>query len=425
MAGDILLVAAAFADPMPEVRDVLVVGGGPAGSTAARELAAEGHDVLQVEEHEEIGRPVQCGGLLTPHLIERVPTDISHLFRTELRKANIVSPSGTTVRLEAEEVQSVAADRAGVDKTLAGLAREAGTEQQLGTKVVGAEPRSDHVKARVKRTDGSTDTLRARLVVGADGAQSRIAKWFDLFEPKQYISLHGAQMTGLNDLDPEGVEMWLGEDRAPGFFTYIIPTGEDTGKVEAGVWNAPQPAKRYYERMFEDPASAHHLEDAEEVFTISATIPFGPAKRTVADRVMLVGDAAGQAKPTTGGGIYTGMVCAEILAEEASGALDEDQLGAERLQRYHDRWWGSIGRELRIGLRLRHAFLQLDDEDLDDIWERLSRPEVTAILEAHGDIDYPSKLAFRLLKEEPGLIRYAPQVLKGLLGEITLDHVPS
>lgn len=409
---------------MPELRDVLVVGGGPTGSTVARELAAEGHDVLQVEEHTEIGRPVQCGGLLTPHLIELLPFDVEPLVKTRLYKANIFAPDGTCVHLEADELKSVASDRAALDQRLAALAVEAGAEQRLGTKVVGAKRRDGRVEARVRTVDGDEETLRARLVVGADGAQSRVAKWFDLFEPKQYISLHGAEMTGLSGLDPEGVEMWLGEDRAPGFFTYIIPTGEDRGKVQAGVWNAPHPAKRYYERMFDDPASAHHLEGAEEVFTISATIPFGPAKRSTGERVMLVGDAAGQAKPTTGGGIYTGILCAEMLADEAHVALADDDLSADRLERYHDRWWSSIGRELRIGMRLRHAFLQLDDEALDDIWSRLAQPEVTEILERHGDIDYPSKLAFELVKQQPGLLRHAPSVLKGFLSDISLEHVP-
>jgi len=410
---------------MPDVRDVLVVGGGPAGSTAARLLAGDGHDVVQVEEHTEIGQPVQCGGLLTPHLMENLPFDVEPIVKTRLRKANIFAPDGTRLHLEADELKSVAADRAQVDERLAALAREAGAEQRLGTKVVGASRGRGHVEARTRTVDGEEDAIRARLLVGADGAQSRVAKWFDLFEPKQYISLHGAEMTGLEGLDTERVEMWVGEDRAPGFFTYIIPTGEDRGKVEAGVWNAPRPAKHYFERMFEDPASAHHLEQAQRDFTISATIPFGPAEETVRDRVMLVGDAAGQAKPTTGGGIYTGTLCAEMLAEEASAALDEDDLGEERLQAYHDRWSSSIGRELRIMMRLRHAFLQLDDADLDDIWDRLTTPEVTRVINEHGDIDYVSKLAVELVKTEPGLLRFAPKVLKGFLTEVSVDHVPT
>jgi geranylgeranyl reductase family protein len=405
------------------VRDVLVVGGGPTGSTVARELAQAGHDVVQVEEHDEIGQPVQCGGLLTPKLVDLLPGDVSPLYETHLSRARIFSPDGTCLHLDAGETRSIAADRAGLDRYLADLAREAGAEQRLGTKVVDATYTDDGVEAET-HTERDRGQIEARVLVGADGAQSRVAKWFDLFEPKQYISLHGAQMTGLEDLDPNGVEMWLGEDRAPGFFTYIIPTGPDEGKVEAGVWHAPRPTKHYYERMFEDPLSAPHLEEAEETYTISATIPFGPADETVRDRVALVGDAAGQAKPTTGGGIYTGIVCAEILAEELDAALREDELGAKRLQTYHERWTSTIGRELQLGMRMRHAFLQLDDADVDDIWRRLTKDEVTAILNEHGDIDYPSKLAFRLLKAEPGLIRHAPSVLKGFLQDLSLDHVP-
>lgn len=403
--------------PEAETYDVLVVGGGPTGSTTARLLADAGHSVLQVEEHETIGQPVQCGGLLTPHILDHLPVSVDHLTKATFSKAEISSPDGTCLSLDAGETKSWASDRAAFDQLLSDLAVKAGTELCLGTKVTAAAHRTDGaaVKARLETTDGAEHTVHARLLVGADGAQSRVAKWFDLFHPKQYISLHGAEMSGLDIPDQESVYMWFGEDRAPGFFSYIIPTGPDTGKVEVGTWNAPRPSKRYFDRMWEDPACKHHLQGAETEFTISATIPFGPAKETVADRVMLVGDAAGQAKPTTGGGIYTGIYCAEILADEADQALQEDSLSADRLQAYHDRWSGTIGKELRFGMRLRHAFMQLSDAQIDAIWEKLTKPEVTRIIDDVGDIDYPSTLAFRLIREEPGLLRYAPAALKGFL----------
>lgn len=394
--------------------DVVVVGAGPAGTATARGLAAAGHDVLVVEEHPHVGEPVQCAGLLTPRLLELVPTDLSDLCLTSFKRARIFSPDGTPLELASSEVQQIASDRAAFDQRLAVLAREAGARIGTGAKVVGLE-RDDAGVRLLVRSDAGDETLRARLVVGADGAQSRVAKWAGLFQQRQFISLHGAQMRGLEGLDEGCVEMWTGRGRAPGFFSYIVPTGPDTGKVEVGVWNAPRPARTYFEAMFTDPLSAPHLARAEPVFTISATIPFGPSKRSVADRVALVGDAAGQAKPTTGGGIYPALVCANHLVEAAHAALEDDDLSAKRLSAYHEAWSATIGRELAIGLRLRHAFLQLSDDQLDDLWTRLSKPEVTAILNAAGDIDYPSKVALALLREEPGLFRFAPPLLKGFL----------
>ena len=392
------------------MRDVVVVGAGPIGTAAARHLAAAGFSVLVVEEHPTIGEPVQCAGLFTPRVFDLVPAEASRLQRNRIRRAHVYSPSGARLELEHAEVHAIATDRGGFDRLMAGLAESAGAELQTGTKCVGLERDANGAALRLRSAAGER-TERARLVIGADGAQSRVAKWAGLFEPRQFVSLHGAEMSGLSELDPEGVEMWLGRDVAPGFFGYIVPTGADSGKVEVGVWNAPRPARTYFERLARHPVAARHLGDAKIQYVVSAVIPVGPARRSVADRVALVGDAAGQAKPTSGGGVYTGLRCVEHLAPVAIRALETGDCSARALQPYHDAWRGDIGRELWLGTKLRHAFLSLSDRDMDELWRVLGRDEVLAILNRHGDIDYPSRVAFALLRRAPGLLRYAPKAV--------------
>ncbi|MGQ0536616.1 MAG: geranylgeranyl reductase family protein, partial [Methanobacteriota archaeon] len=309
-----------------------MVGAGPVGSHAARLLAEAGHTVALFEEHEAVGLPVQCSGLFTPRVFEEVGRSVDKVKTNRIRGAHLHSPRGKTVTVEGADVKLWAVDRAAFDRTLAEFAVDAGADRSLGSRVTGFVRDADGVRLSVKRREGTSE-VTCRLLVGADGVQSQVARAFGLTPPLQLLSCYGAEMDGVVQ-DPEFVEMYAGLGTAPGFFSWIAPTGPTSAKVEVGVFRAPRAAKYYWQRMFHDARSAPRLRDARPLYEIAACIPLGPAKKTVADRVATVGDAASQAKPVSGGGVYTGLRCARHLATVASEALTKDDLSAGTLREY-------------------------------------------------------------------------------------------
>ena len=147
---------------------------------------------------------------------------------------------------------------------------------------------------------------------------------------------------------------------------------------------------------------------------MGGVIPLGTVPRSYTDRVMLVGDAAAQAKPLSGGGLYTGMMAADFVASTAIKSLDEDDLSKKSLSRYEMKWKGALGRELERGYRLRKVFLRMNDKKLDEVGKILKKPEVGELLSS-GDIDQPSLLAPKVLRLVPSLVRFSPQILGSFL----------
>jgi digeranylgeranylglycerophospholipid reductase len=399
------------------MRDALVVGGGPVGGQTARLLAAKGRDVLLVEEHARVGEPVQCAGLFTPRIFDLVDFPLARVHLNDVRGANVHAPSGKTVTLDGGKTMAVAVDRGEFDRQCVESARAAGAEVRTRVKAVAARREDGHVVVTLRDAAGALREERTRLLVGADGVQSQVAKWFGLPRAREIVPCYGAQVQGTK-LSPTHVEMWVGRERAPGFFSWMIPTDPEgaSGKVEVGVdVKAPQPARFYYERMWKDEASARFLrEDAYSCFDICACIPLGPIKATSAANVALVGDAGAQTKPTSGGGVYTGLVCAGHLADVADAALRDGDLSARRMAEYHARWSAELGRELYVGWRLRKAFMHLRDDQMDELFGLLDDPELLGMVNLLGDIDYPSRLAKPLLRKAPHLFKFSMPFVRSL-----------
>lgn len=403
--------------------DVLVAGAGPTGSNAARLLALTGWKVLLVEEHPEVGHPVQCAGLVTPRTFDHTPFPIGDLHQNDLRGGIVYAPDGTAIEFTSTKVQAQAMDRARFDQRMAQYAVAAGVELRVATKATGATRDATGVTVNLNRM-GIPSAVRVRLVVGADGIRGSVARWFGFPPVEEIVSAYEAELAGCHVPAGRGhmIPMFAGRAQAPGFFSWIIPVGGD--RTRTGLAVAPgmneHAAKAYYERMFTDPQSAPFIAGAKPTYLIIGGIPLGLRSRLVDDRVMLVGDAAGMAKPTSGGGIYMGLVGSEHLAEVADRGLRADNLSRGDLLPYERKVKRTIARELRKGETLRAVYKRFRDDDLNELARLLSNLKAKAVIERTGDIDYPSRLVLPLLWAEPRLAVLFAKVL--LRGEAPLER---
>jgi len=389
--------------------DVLVVGAGPAGSTAAARLAKSGHSVRVVEEHPKVGHPVQCAGLVSQRVLDLAGS--SSMVRTSVRGANVFGPSLESIEFRAESPRAFVIDRAGLDIYLADRAARAGAEIRTSTRFDALEGESgDRLTVRLRGPDGSPETLRTRLVIGSDGVSSAVARAFRLRRPVEVLPAFEAEFPE-SPGDPDTVEVYLGRKFAPGLFGWWIPDGLGGARVGIAADADGTPAREYFDRLLDYLERRFGKRLANPTAYLVSGIPIGTLPRTHARRALLVGDAAAQVKPLSGGGIFTGMRCAEIAAEVASQALGRGDLSESALAEYDRRWRAELGEEFRRALYLRRLFTRLTDDELDRVVHALKGAHLAATIVAFGDIDFPTHVARELLKESPGLLRLLPKAV--------------
>lgn len=333
------------------MNDFVVVGAGPAGSRFARQAAARGWDVV-VFEQGEIGKPLACSGHVSLDVWEFTPAGAKDtLLQNEIYGArfHLGGPGSKAYPFYKEDVVSNAIDRVGLDVTLADAAREAGASVRPNHTVTDISEDRDCVRVTVAGPDGAT-TVRGRMIVGCDGPRSRARRALGLPEPAEV--LHG--VLGFDETvdHDDFVDVHL---TVPGFFAWRIPRG--TAGVEYGLAAAPgSDVGDRFERFTEE-------YEASIGTRCSGAIPIGAPARAASHRGFLIGDAAGQTKPFTGGGIVYGMTAADIAAEvvdpdRPATAAAYDTLWRAKLRR--DQWLGALVRRAysfpepvqRLGLRV-------------------------------------------------------------------------
>ncbi|MHA2140893.1 MAG: geranylgeranyl reductase family protein [Candidatus Thorarchaeota archaeon] len=361
--------------------DVIVVGAGPAGCTAARVTAAAGFKTLVVDRRKEIGVPIHCGEFLpTPQemrdLLRDSPrasrlVDIpSYLITNQTNRLMLVSPLNNQFSFK---LDSRAIDRTKFDQYIASQAKDVGAEIALESTVI----ERSQSNALIVRQAGRRAELNARIVIGADGPSSIISKSMGnrYYNPDRDLSVSlNYVVTGI-DCDTKTTEMYFGNHIAPGGYTWIIPKGDHIANVGFGMrrlFGSPEISLKQYLRRFIElhPLVSPRTKKAAIVSRVGAIIPVGgPVDRTYSKNAVLVGDAAGHVMASNGGGIPTALVGGEIAGESVVTHLSK----GVSLSSYEDTWKKEIGKELYTALRiLRIADQVMPSDKITDQCMRLA-----------------------------------------------------
>lgn len=368
---------------MPDY-DVIVAGGSISGLLAAREIAAGDLSVAVLEEDSEIGTPEHCGGVVSTsgiHNLGIVP-DIKTIENSSITHAKIFSHS-SCFEISAAKQKVIVLDRRAFDKQIAYQAQNKGAEIRVKCSMRSFGKQDDEYL--VKTSEGD---LSCEYFVDARGVGSLISRNREgVLQSAQY-EIYASW------IEPDTIEVAFDSQLYPGFFAWIIPTGRARGKVGvAGRRINAASALQYYL----DSKGKHSV-----MRKIYAPIwIYGPLKSFVTDRTIIVGDAAGQSKPTTAGGIYScgmaGVLAGRALvnsAEQSNSDRKEKQLLL--LKYYESKWLSMFKAEFDKMLLVRRLFERMDNRAIDDLINAIP-PEVIQEASSDGDFDFHSSAVARIL----------------------------
>ena len=366
--------------PFKSSYDLIIVGAGPGGSTAACVAAQAGLAVLLLEKRQEIGSPVRCaegvGHDQLLHFIEPDPRWIA----TEVNLAEITTlENDQSQTMRAEGGRGYILERRIFDRVLAERAALAGAQVRVKTAATGLIVENGRVCGiRIRHGDyisGAGEAeISARVVIAADGVESQVGRWAGLdtqMPLKDSMVCVQYLLSGI-DIDPNCTSYTIGYQTAPGGYAWIFPKGEGKANVGLGVqadlWEkvsaglAVQPTVLGFLTRFIEANPG--LEQGSPVTLIAGDVPVALSPgRMVTDGLMLVGDAARQVDPLTGGGIINAMSAGRLAAQTAVLAIETDDTSADYLSRYPQEWGRTVGRKLQRNYRLREKFTPLQRSD--------------------------------------------------------------
>lgn len=375
--------------------DIVVVGGGPCGSFSALTAARRGAAVTVFEEHKEIGVPSHCAGHLSVKGLKQLGIPLPHeIIENEIKGAVFYSPSGNKVTVKRRFPVTTVVNRELFDKHLSHLAEKSGVQYFLGSKVRSLIFHSGFVTGVSVKNGGTEKRVASNLVIDAEGFSSSLLKKTGLqtLHGSMVVKAVQAEVDHVDNVERDLVEVYLGKKYAPGFFAWIIPKKDASAKV--GLATQVGNPREYLARfMNTHPIASKKLCKSKITRLFFHPIPLGgPVPKTYSNGLLVVGDAASQVKPTTGGGVIVGMLCSKIAGEVAYNAVTNSAVSEHFLAQYQSRWKGLLGFDFSVMRQLRKMLNRLSDKKMDKIIQLCTKLGVDSALETVDDLDFQGRL---------------------------------
>jgi len=359
-------------------------------------LAQHGLDVLVLEEDPVIGEPVDCSGVIGREAFDVLELPTASI-QDHLQHIEVIAPSGQALPVSFPNVLAHIVDRSAFDRALAGQASTAGASVWTAAVVRALRVAKEAVHLTVMR-NGSSISVRARAVVLASGPRYQFQQQLGMGGPSRYLKTVQVEV---EQPMATPLRVFLGRKISPGSFAWWLPVRQGRGyRVKIGVTVIDGSSQAAFRAFLELLRRRGELEP-DGLTARGWMIPIAPLSKTYSDRVVAVGDAAGQTKPTTGGGLYYGLLCARIAAEVIANGIRRRDLSSRSLAEYERRWRHVLRRELAAASRFRRLFERLSDADIDRLFAFLAQDGFMKRLERNMDFDWHRNAILQTLQERP------------------------
>jgi len=372
--------------------DVAVIGAGPAGSYVAYQTQKAGLKTIVIEEHPSIGEPSFCAGIVGKEVFDRLQIP-ENSVQNRVNSLVVHSPGGEKIRLLAKNTQAFIIDRISFDRQIAHFAIDEGASFLISTRCTDISITSSGVKIKLATSPLSETEIKAKVCVLAVGAYYGLHKRLGLSVPKNFLDCSQTEVEIKEPLT--SIEIYFGKDIAPGSFAWVVPVNSD--KARLGLSTVRNSAS-YLSNFLSKSQINHRIKDKKPIIR-RRIIPVDTIDKTYLDRLLVIGDSAGQVKPITGGGIFYGLLCAQLASETIMAAFKKGDFSLRCLRNYEVKWKKIIGLELKIGRFVRQFMGSLTDENLDNLVNTFKKDiEVKGILEKSQAFDWHKDIILSLLK---------------------------
>lgn len=375
---------------MKNLCDVAVIGGGPVGSYTAERLSEKGFKVWVFEQKKKIGEGVICTGLISRNSFEMFDLPFESIL-TKINTITFISPSGQQLEYITPQPFAYVVDRGLFDRKISERAKNNGANYFLDVYVKGVESQGRYYKLIANNTN-----FYARYVVIATGINYKLHKKNDFGIPPGF--LYGSQIELPKRVKENNIEVYVSQEYAPGSFAWIVPRDRQNARIGVIL---EKNSKLFLKKFLVNRLSIGE-EKFRDAYIAVKPIAYGPIKKSVSERILVVGEAAGQVKTTTGGGIFTGFLCADIAFEYLTNSLKY----GKRLDGYDITWRSALSSEFEIGKKVRRVASKLNDQTIERLFSFVKNNRFfVELLLPKINFDFHSDLFYFCLKSFSYLLR--------------------